>query len=331
MSTACAAGSDASLKAIPVSDNRVVESLTVSGTTERKIAFDIPEEVDLETAVLELKFAPSLLADLDDTLDYLVQYPHGCVEQTMSRFLPTLRVAELLEHQGIERPALSKNIPKYAEAGVKRLIQLQKPDGGWGWIGNSQTHELMTPYALLGLIEAKQLGYDFDQAKAIETGISRLRNYCYNASTMDRVYCMHTFQLEKPLEDRMWKFLEEQVGSFSDYATALTLDMAIRGDREQLAKKAAKQLRDKAVRENGTAHWTTAGFNRWGNDPNEITAAALKALVAYEDLDDPLFGEVLAWLHKRKRGNRWNSTKDTAMIVYEKHCQNPLQRERPAA
>jgi uncharacterized protein YfaS (alpha-2-macroglobulin family) len=63
------------------------------------------------------------------------------------------------------------------------------------------------------------------------------------------------------------------------------------------------------------SHWRTAGFSRWGDDPHEITGAALKALVAY-DADDPLIGEVLMWLAETKRGKRWNSTKDTAMILY---------------
>lgn len=45
---------------------------------------------------------PSLVDDLLDSLDYLVDYPHGCVEQ----------------------------------------------NGGWGWQGNGEAHEMMTPYAV---------------------------------------------------------------------------------------------------------------------------------------------------------------------------------------
>jgi len=322
MSTACDAGSDASLKVIPVNDNRAEEAISLSGLASGEHVLVIPKDVDLRHAELELKFSPSLVGDLDDTLNFLLQYPHGCVEQTMSRFLPTLRVAELIEHQGLSRPQLTEKIPSYAEAGVKRLIELQKSDGGWGWIGNGNTHELMTPYAMIGLIEAQRLGYDFDQQNAIERGTQRLRSYIRHQLSgsnqhADRVYCMHVYNMVRELEKDHWTWLEQRLESneMSDYALALTLEMAVLRGRDKMAKDAAKQLRAGARRVAGKTHWTTANFSRWGNDPNEITAAAFKALVAY-DASDPLLGEALAWLHSRKRGNRWNSTKDTAMIVY---------------
>jgi uncharacterized protein YfaS (alpha-2-macroglobulin family) len=50
-------------------------------------------------------------------------------------------------------------------------------------------------------------------------------------------------------------------------------------------------------------------------DPFEVTAAVMKALVAH-DPDDSLIPEVLAYFAANKRGDRWNSTKDTAMILY---------------
>src|SRR5262245_64272497 len=50
-------------------------------------------------------------------------------------------------------------------------------------------------------------------------------------------------------------------------------------------------------------------------DKFEITAAAMKALVAF-DKDDPLIDGILGFFAATKRGDRWNSTKDTAMILY---------------
>jgi uncharacterized protein YfaS (alpha-2-macroglobulin family) len=50
-------------------------------------------------------------------------------------------------------------------------------------------------------------------------------------------------------------------------------------------------------------------------DPFEVTAAVLKALVAY-DPNDALVPAVIAYFVANKRGDRWNSTKDTAMVLY---------------
>ena len=41
---------------------------------------------------------------------------------------------------------------------MKRLLELQQPDGGWGWHGNGKTHEMMTPYALYGLLAGREGG-----------------------------------------------------------------------------------------------------------------------------------------------------------------------------
>jgi uncharacterized protein YfaS (alpha-2-macroglobulin family) len=50
-------------------------------------------------------------------------------------------------------------------------------------------------------------------------------------------------------------------------------------------------------------------------DPFEITAAAMKAIVAF-DKDDVLVDGILGFFAATKRGDRWNSTKDTAMILF---------------
>ena len=345
MATKCAAGDDASLKRLPVRPCEAVSAVTASGLTRGQHSFEIPAEADLDLADLSLTLSPSLPADLSDTLDFLVQYPHGCVEQTMSRFLPLVKVGQILQGFDIDRPALTAKIPGFAEAGVKRLMALQQGDGGWGWIGSSQTHEMMTPYALYGLIEAKKAGFDFDQRRAVENGLNRLHHYIRNPSGQhpaDTVYCAYVYSQERDLEANTWQWLEQQAraeDTLSDYALALVLEMchqkphtaldragrsddttaarirAAHRDRSELAALIARRLGQRAVRQHQEARWTTARFSRWGNDPHEITAAVMKALVAH-DPDHPLIPEVLNYFHRTKRGNRWNSTKDTAMVVF---------------
>ena len=62
-------------------------------------------------------------------------------------------------------------------------------------------------------------------------------------------------------------------------------------------------------------YWTTAGFSRWGDNTIEVTATVMKALVAH-DSNDPLIPGMLAYFHGTKRGDRWDSTKDTACVLY---------------
>lgn len=320
MTAVCDAGSDASLKRMPVVEPAVRQSIAWSGFCKGSAVLEVPAEVDRSQAELEVSLVPSLAADVLQSLDYLVEYPHGCVEQTMSRFLPAIFVAQTLQRAGIDAPGLQQRLPEVASAGIKRLLQLQQPDGGWGWQSGGNTHEMMTPYALYGLLKADEAGYRVHDREALDRGLDRLRQFIHHIGpthAADRMYCMYVYSMRRPMEEAWWDFIETEhsAGGLSDYARALALEMAVRHGRRALAVSLADGLRGTAVHSGGLVHWRKAGFSRWGDDPLEITAAVLKALVTL-DADDPLVPGILHYFAVHKRGNRWNSTKDTAMIIY---------------
>jgi uncharacterized protein YfaS (alpha-2-macroglobulin family) len=329
MTAKCEVGQDASLKRLPVNPCTAEQVITRSGFVNASTSFEIPKNIDLSQARLEVTVVPSLAGDMMDSLDYLVGYPHGCVEQTMSRFLPVIKVAQILEKFEVKDEKLEKMVPEYAEAGIKRLLELQKPDGGWGWNGTSQTHEMMTPYALLGLIEAEKAGFEIPNKTAIPRGIGRLKGFITSMGepqSSDRIYCMWVYQHHEKLTDDWWKWLEGIVDRtlgtdadrsklLSDYAAAMALEMAAGEGKVALAKKLEQLLVYRGKRSGNQVHWTTANFSRWGNDRFEITAAVLKAFAAH-DPNHPIVPKILSYFAATKRGKRWNSTKDTAMILY---------------
>lgn len=318
MSAEAPAGNDAALKKLPIVRAGVEHVLTTSGFCKNAATLQLPAGVDPARAVLEVRFAPSLTADLLDTLPFLVEYPYGCVEQTMSRFLPAIKVAQLLQQLRLKNPELEGKLPLYAAAGIKRLLELQHADGGWGWWVNDETHDFMTAYALYGLIEAEKADYAIGNADAIAKGVDCLHKLVLNKSmkAADRVWCLYVWGQRERLPQQWWQYVEEQrqAGALSDYALALALELAVQHKHQKLATALARDLRRRARRDGGEVHWTTGGFAHWGDDRFEVTAAALKALAAY-DKDDPLIPGVLAYFAATKRGNRWNSTKDTALII----------------
>jgi uncharacterized protein YfaS (alpha-2-macroglobulin family) len=137
MSVDCPEGSDASLKRLPVIRAAAEQIITKSGHVRDGTTFTIPNDVDLSSARLEINFAPSLAADMADTLNFLVDYPYGCVEQTMSRFLPAIKVAQILKQYEVNHPELLKKMPGVVAAGIKDCSNFNS-DGGWGWHGSGR-------------------------------------------------------------------------------------------------------------------------------------------------------------------------------------------------
>ena len=351
MSAKCDAGSDASLKKLPVVASAVTERVTASGLVGKdELKFVMPAGFDPKTAQVSVTVAPTLAADLADTLPYLVEYPYGCVEQTMSRFLPALRVGLILKQSGISTvKQLEEKLPKVIEAGQKRLIALQQPDGGWAWQGNGQTHEMMTPYALFGLLAAEEAGYPCPNPGTIDRGLARLRQYldntgapwdvaiqyqwkaAFGANVQQRVneindalFCLWVAALDADRAKKAGIDLSPWFGridktagraEMSDSGHAFALELAVKHGKKELADKLAAELRVRAQKAGDRVFWTKAGFSRWGDNTTEVTATVMKALVAH-DPKDPLIPGVLAYFHSTKRGDRWDSTKDTACVLY---------------
>src|SRR5262249_51987403 len=156
-------------------------------------------------------------------------YPYGCVEQTMSRFLPAIKVTQVLKQLRLDSPELDRKLPVVVQAGIKRLLELQHEDGGWGWWEKDPTQPIMTPYALYGLLEAEKAGYQVGSGNAIRYGLERLKQFIENTGqrTADRIYSLYVYGQRHPLPDQWWQFIEDQraAGNLSDYALALSLEL----------------------------------------------------------------------------------------------------------
>ena len=159
------------------------KSIYLVNNATKSMTFDIPNGVDMNSVYLELSTAPSVTSALLSSMDDLIGYPYGCVEQTMSRFLPNVIVAQTINDLGndyvssIDGGELTKMVAK----GVERLGQLQHTDGGWGWWENDNTNAFMTAYVVNGLYMADKAGYDIP-GPMLDKGKNALANILRNKS-----------------------------------------------------------------------------------------------------------------------------------------------------
>ena len=103
---------------------------------------------------LEISTIPSV--NLRKRLNYLIQYPHGCVEQTTSAVFPQLALNELVDLTTKQKNDISRNI----QAGINRLSGFRTSSGGFSyWPGSNNASEWGSNYAGHFLLEAKKRGY----------------------------------------------------------------------------------------------------------------------------------------------------------------------------
>ena len=106
------------------------------------------------TAVVEISSVPSM--NLQKRLDYLIQYPHGCIEQTTSAVFPQLVLNQLTDLDDYKKSQVEKNI----KAGIAKMQNFQRADGGFSyWPGGNESDEWGTSYAGHFLTEAQNNGY----------------------------------------------------------------------------------------------------------------------------------------------------------------------------
>ena len=66
------------------------------------IDVNVPKERRPAQSRLEVRYSPTLAGAMVDALPYMVDYPYGCTEQTLNRFLPTVITQKVLLRMGLD-------------------------------------------------------------------------------------------------------------------------------------------------------------------------------------------------------------------------------------
>jgi uncharacterized protein YfaS (alpha-2-macroglobulin family) len=94
--------------------------------------------------------------NLEKRLDFLIQFPHGCLEQTLSIAFPQLYLKNLVKLDADTQKAVEKHV----NAAIVKMSRFQAPNGGFAyWPGGYEAHSWTSSYAAYFLLEASRLGY----------------------------------------------------------------------------------------------------------------------------------------------------------------------------
>ncbi len=157
----------------------------INGGDEEKIEFPTNYVKGTVSSKLIISNFPSI--KYAKQLKELVQYPHGCVEQTTSKLFPQLYFDDLVKLVAPE--IYEQNNPTYyIKAGIKKLESMQMYNGAIAyWPGGNYTYPWGSTYAAHFLFEAQRKGFKVDKT-VLSNLISYLSNLVKQKSERDYYY-----------------------------------------------------------------------------------------------------------------------------------------------
>ncbi|NLX10997.1 MAG: hypothetical protein GXY36_15210 [Chloroflexi bacterium] len=288
----------------------------------RTEAISLPPRLDADQGELTIQVDHSLAATTIDALDYLRNFEHQCIEQTVSRFLPNIMTYRALKDLGLDDPELEAKLRDALDFALNKLANEQNPDGGWGWFGGMESNSYVTAYAALGLIEARSAGFDLDTAM-----VDRALNYVRGAFVRPGIdtpvwelnrQAFYSYVLARGGWDVRPELdaLHQQRLEMDYWARAFML-MAYHELDPGSAQIAdlVSDLQTGAILSATGAHWEEDEIDWWNwNSDTRTTALALAALTRVQPQSD-LLPNVVRWLMVARRGDHWETTQETAWAV----------------
>src|SRR6185437_13080543 len=129
---------------------REAKSGSISNSGSAGFSLIFPEDSVPGSRSLSIHLSPSIAGSIFGALQYLTSFPYGCVEQTMSSFLPDIMVTKAVKELGLKEPIDEGDLHQKIQAGLDRLYSFQHDDGGWGWWVSDASHPFMTAYVVAG-------------------------------------------------------------------------------------------------------------------------------------------------------------------------------------
>lgn len=235
--------SDAMEMRFPVYVHGMLKTESFTGSLSDKaqhksLTIDVPPDRRVEQTLLELRYSPSLAAAMIDALPYLVDYPYGCTEQTLSRFLPTVITQNVLKRMKLDlkmirdkrtnlnaqemgdakqraqqwsqssqqshpypsNPVFDEaEVTTMARQGLQRLEAMQVSDGGWGWF--SGWNEKSYPHTTAHVVHGLLLAKANGlkvNEESLSQGIQWLQSY--QVKQLDKL--LKTSKQGKPIQER---------------------------------------------------------------------------------------------------------------------------------
>ncbi len=313
---------------LPVYKYEVPETVGTAGMLvgpeqgSRTEAIVLPRRFNVTQGEITVRVDRSLAAATVDGLDWLRNYPHYCIEQIVSRFLPNAVTVRALTALNVDASDLRANLDREVNFALQRLYSQQKADGGWGWFVNDESNVLVTAYALIGLNEAQMAGYSVDQgvidraAAFVEQSLRTIRPQNQRWEVNRQAFLLYTLARVGKGDFARSVRLFDEMENMSLYAQAyLAMTFHLLDPNDPRAMELINHLNNSLVVSATGAHWEENYTDWWNwNTDTRTTALGLMAIIQV-DPENQLIPNIVRWLMVARDADHWETTQETAWAV----------------
>ncbi|MCR5047037.1 MAG: alpha-2-macroglobulin [Treponema sp.] len=305
----------------------VYETVALSGGTDG-------EEKDLENETIVIpSWAKEGRGDLSVTLDtsrlgllggavqYLFDYPYGCLEQQASKVLPLLLFAPYIDAFGMESKVSDPK--KCAESVIKSWAKSQHSNGGFPyWPEDSFYESLYVSIRIANVCAAaKKAGL---KETDLKLDLEALKRFIINeinnkkANDEEKALACKVFALlgDKGLDAELLaltsSFEKLSLGANADIASA----WAIKGNAKK-AEECANKIRpylQPSLRSVSITQKNIDGFYAWWESDSSKAAKILDALL-FVNANDNMVDRLLFALLKQQSKGYWKNTASTSCVI----------------
>jgi uncharacterized protein YfaS (alpha-2-macroglobulin family) len=260
------------------------------------------------TALVELSTLPPI--NLGNRLKYLLGYPHGCLEQTVSKAFPQLFISKLADVDDKVKRSAEENVRN----ALDRMRSFRTADGGLSlWPGGSYADEWGTAYAGHFMLEAQRLGYSIPSGildglkrstKRTAQNWSPVNRDRYRNNDLMQAYRLYVLALAKAPEMGAMNRLRESADLSVSAKWRLAAAYSLAGNPE-----AAKSLIQGAPT---TIENYREQYYTYGSDIRD-RAMIVETLILLNDFDKAM--PLLQQLSNRLSSTMWMSTQELSFSL----------------
>ncbi|OHD54225.1 MAG: hypothetical protein A2Y33_13050 [Spirochaetes bacterium GWF1_51_8] len=340
---------------LPVKTPKLTETMAIYKTTdlsaEEKIK--ISENVLPQFSRIIFNLSPSAFSELKGSVDYMIEYPYGCLEQKCSKMLPLILGEDVIVAQKLldfkTKDELRKTVQDFINNDVPKYLT---KNGFKYWPDSySDADPYLTVYTAFVLSMARQKGYlvTGDVMKEAERFVKEIADGKYSFGNSGWTYSEHYKILVKA-----FAFYTARLNGYENVSLLKQVYLKAKSEfRDDISVcayllKAASLYKEfdgkaqmiaeltESLMKNIKADQSTAYFN----DPSEwgwfyyssviSTSVTLQALLESKVKFD-IAHKVIRWLVLSRNGDHWSTTHENAMVfwafntylgIYEKSSPN---------